>query len=174
MNKRRNIAILAIAIALITVGGLVYKKHYDATHYKGDPTQRLPGVNYDPATARDNKDINDKKMSGELDSHADASHSQDGAITVTLVAAGQDDPQGPVVVRTMLGGIKAGSCTLTLTKDGNTITRVGKVIAQNYYYVCEGFNVEYKDLRPGDWDLKLIVADANGKTGEARAKATVK
>jgi hypothetical protein len=120
-------------------------------------------VKYEPATTTEQEEGQRRKQ--ELIDKYNEPEKQD-SISVTLSAAGQDEPGGPVIVRALIDGTTSGTCTLTLTSSTNTVTKTATVSNAGTYYMCKGFSVPKSEVSNGSWDLKLVV-ETGTKTGEA-------
>jgi hypothetical protein len=139
--------------------------YWSAKQEKTLGPDQLPGVNYDPATEQDNKDIEERKNADDPKDTSDSvspTAPDDPTIGITLAAAGQDYPRGPVIARTVLSNATKGTCKLTLAKDAVKIERSAQIILQGNYYTCEGFDVAYGDVSPGSWKLTLAVTTDKG------------
>lgn len=66
-----------------------------------------------------------------------------------------------------------GTCTLTLTKDGQTITKAAEIQALPSSSTCKGFNVPLSQLSSGVWHLTLAV-NTDNKTGSVNRNYTVR
>lgn len=49
----------------------------------------------------------------------------------------------------------AGTCTLSLTKDGKTVTKTASVQAMASSSTCKGFDIPVSELSQGSWNLTL-------------------
>jgi hypothetical protein len=94
-----------------------------------------------------------------------------GTVTVTISAANQND--GVLQVRTLISAIaSSGNCTLSLTKDGMTISRTSEIQSLPSSSTCKGFDIPEAELTKGTWTAKLIFENETIK-GETTRNITV-
>lgn len=78
----------------------------------------------------------------------------DTPLTVTFTNIGQQDTT--LRVRATADAlISGGTCTLTLTKNGTTITKTAPTFVTAHTSTCQGFDVPVGELSPGSWDVTL-------------------
>lgn len=170
MNINKKKLLLASAFLLLVVAGVfTYWKLHQPT-YKGDPGQRLPGVDYTPGTKEEKAETENKKQTGQHDTPS----TQDATIRITYIVAAQDQPKGPLEIKVLLNNITEGHCDLNIKQGAKTITRQGNVIRQSNYYTCDGFNIEYAELSPGDWQVNTKVTTSTGRENAAETTTTIK
>lgn len=72
-----------------------------------------------------------------------------------------------LVITTNLSSISSGTCTLTLTKGDQAITKVAEVIYAPEYSTCAGFSIATTELGRGTWDISLSVKTTKGTAVKA-------
>ncbi len=182
-TKRIKRLLLTILGAGLLIGGLIFGLEstniinlYD--RQSNNPieqtgTQETNNIDYSPATTTDNEDINAKKEAGTVD-QAPAAPTNDTSVQITFIANSQDNvSHGALEIRTLLGGVTDGNCTLTLTKGSTVILKSTTVAQQNTYFVCQAFSIPYSELANGDWQIKLKVTSGDGRTNEATTSTTI-
>jgi hypothetical protein len=133
-------------------------------------TKQVNSVDYSPATDAEKPTTDQKTQDNNTTSAANSNPTQ--PITVTLSAAGQDAAGGPVIIRTILENATGGSCAITLSSNSTTKSYSSKITWQGTYYSCN-YDIPYKDVSDGDWQLKII-ATQDTKQGTATAVVKVK
>jgi hypothetical protein len=68
--------------------------------------------------------------------------------------------------------ITSGSCTLVLSKDGQTVTKQAEIIANPSSATGKGFDIPVAELSTGTWNITLTV-NGGGKTGTVSDKISV-
>ena len=81
--------------------------------------------------------------------------------SITLSA--QQEENNTVTVFTKLNGYSTGSCDLSVTNQGKSISQTASVIYQPEFSSCAGFTVSKDSFGAGSWNIKLSVT-SNGKT----------
>jgi len=87
------------------------------------------------------------------------------SLTVGFTALNQNEDS--LQIRTVIQEVVAnGICTLTLTKDSQTVTKTAPTYPTASVSTCQGFDVPVSELSSGTWNVKIEVS-ADGKTGQA-------
>ena len=73
---------------------------------------------------------------------------------IDLSASTQDNL---LVVTTNLSTITSGTCTLSLQKGSQVVTKTAKVIFAPNSSTCEGFSINQSELGSGSWQITLSV-----------------
>lgn len=182
-SSKKLLILAIISIVLVIASGLLvalekfgvtdlYQVNEPLTNTTPDSTI-TQSIDYSPATTTDNEDINQKKTSGQLVPDIPTTTTIEKSIDVSLTAAGQDTPNGPLVVRALITSVSSGQCTLTLTRTDTTKTYTSSVVLAGTYYTCEGFDIPIKDLSPGQWQIGLTVVSGD-QTGKVSQTTEVK
>jgi hypothetical protein len=172
LNKMLPIIVIVIFGALFI--GLILEKT-GVTDFYSKPKVEIVAprpvndVKYEPATTTEQEEGQRRKQ--ELINQYNNPEKQD-SINITLSAATQDEPGGPIIVRALVDGTTSGTCTLTLTSGAKTITKTDVISNAGTYYTCKGFSVAKSEVSNGNWNLKLVVENET-KTGEASQKIEV-
>ena len=166
--RTRRIVVLAVVCLLfvvIAITSLVVRhtnsnKTYDSTSVK---ERQINSVDYSPSKPSDNTANEDRKSSEnppQTIPSANTPNTSQGSVTVTRVST----LAGNLQVGTLLSGITAGTCTLTLSQTGQTtITRQNNVAASNNTFSCPTFTIPVTDfpIKTG-WNVNIVVT--NGST----------
>ena len=177
--KNKKILLVIIIIIVLIAGGTAYalvanrSKPKPSTTKKEGPmmiTDRGQHIDMSPAKPEDNKDINDKKVPGGMDDKPVTSNT----VQVTITRANQDTAK-TLQLRSLLSGLTAGTCKLTLTKGAQTIQKTSAVSLQNTGYICDGFDVAVSEFagQSGVWKATLLVTSTDNKTGTAQQDITI-
>lgn len=83
-------------------------------------------------------------------------------VAVTITNASQQSTY--VAVRALVDGTTSGTCTLELSKSGqSTISRQAPLVVQANYVTCQGFNVALSDFPvSGQWTALIKIESAAG------------
>ncbi len=134
-------------------------------------TRPINSIDYSPASEAEKPTPDQKKQDASTGASTPA-QSSSKPISVTLSAATQDTPGGPIVVRTILGGTTGGTCTITVTKDSFVKTYSSDITWTGTYYSCNK-DIPFADISTGTWQLK-VVANQNNNQGSATETVVVK
>jgi hypothetical protein len=114
--------------------------------------------------AQDKQDFLDNDVDTQDPADTDNTQEPDkstGSSSIDLKAKTDNDA---LVVTTNLSSISSGTCTLTLTKGADTITKKAEVIYSPDYSTCAGFSIDLAELGKGTWNISLTVKTDSGKT----------
>ncbi len=179
-TKVKKPLILAIAVAVLIVASASYyvfamngsvfgwKFHKDTA---GDSS-----INLEPASTEEKQAGSDVKQQtadpGKPDVSSDPTGTDTGStLPITFTAVNQNGAKVQVRVE-IQALVSNGTCTLTLTKDGVTVTKTAATQATASVSTCQGFDVPTSELSSGTWMLTLS-ASADGKTGQASTTTNV-
>lgn len=164
--------ILGIIIAVLVVaciGTLVYLYKFNGSilGWRPNPTKEQSDINYSPPTeaqkkagdkVKQNTTNNDSpKPSTESGSELPAPIPQSngkGKVDITITDASQNGPTFRVRSE-ILAITNTGTCTLTLTKSGQVVTKTAGVQALPSSSTCQGFDIPSNELSSGTWTLSL-------------------
>lgn len=132
-------------------------------------TRPVNSVDYSPATSSEQPTEEQKKQDSSIQA---STPKPSQPINITLSAATQDNPGGPIVVRTILSNANGGNCTITLTKEATVKTYTTEIIWTGTYYSCNK-DIPFADISTGTWQLK-VVANQNNNQGSATETVVVK
>lgn len=90
--------------------------------------------------------------------------------SIALAATTEGDT---VIVRTTLGALSTGTCTLTVTNGNSVKDYTADVLYQPQNSSCAGFSVPISEMGRGKWTVKLIVS-SNNQTAIKEITHTVK
>lgn len=179
--SRKKWVALPVAVLLLGVLAFFGLEKAGITHFYGaadvdEATEQAPApvssIDYSPAKTTDNDDIESKKETGAITEQPPAP-TNDTAIQITYIANGQDEEKGPLLIRTLLGGVGEGTCTITLTRDDVTKTKETNVVQQNNTFSCN-FDIAYDELSQGEWNINLLVKTQDGRQNNASANTTIR
>jgi hypothetical protein len=170
---RRPLGIVSVVVAALLVLGAL--ELFNVTHFFDSNkstvpgVERLPNVDYSPATTTDNEEINQQKQDGSLEEPTPVPET----ITLSFSRLTQD-LTNTVVVRALVSGATDGTCTLTFTQGSHTLSRTAAVENKGNYYGCAGFDVPVSEFPVGgSWQAKLAVS-AENKQGSIEQSIEIK
>lgn len=68
--------------------------------------------------------------------------------------------------------LSTGTCTLTMTKNGRTITKSAEIFASASTSSCQGFDLPVSELSSGLWDINIKL-QSGSRTGNISGKANL-
>ncbi|NCQ54256.1 hypothetical protein COV88_00385 [Candidatus Saccharibacteria bacterium CG11_big_fil_rev_8_21_14_0_20_41_19] len=154
INKRKSNKKI---ITIITSSMIILAVLYCTVAYFND----LFPFNSDKATNEQKDAGEDQKKSTAVpadgkDTTPKGNTSTDGIIAVDFTSFNQSTEQ--IQIRSLIEAVSnSGSCTLTMVKDGVTVTKTSGIQAGPTTSTCEGFNISIGELSPGDWQTTLSV-----------------
>ncbi len=171
--SKKFVAVSIILLAIVLAGGAygyVYALGGDLfgwTKTVAPAPSKSP--NLQPATkeqiqsgeAAKQKTINSSSNSvkGTVDTSTPSPSPTNGSnpsVNVTITAANEDQTSKILQVRAIIGVLtNDGTCTLTLTKGTQTVTKTANVQAQASESTCQGFDVPTSELSTGTWNIAL-------------------
>jgi len=155
-KKRNKKLILSLAIILATIVAIVY------LNYK--PKINSPDESNTPVLSTEQKS-KDKNTAIKNDTPKDSTNNSSSILNITTTALGQDQKQGPILIRTIVDNVTGGSCSYKLSKGSIIKNYSSEVSFSGKYYSCN-YTVPYADLSAGTWTIKINVAQDN-KSGTA-------
>lgn len=173
-SKSKLIITLSLIVILLLAGGaFAYWKFAQQKDNKAiDQTQSETesSTNYKPPT-------NDEKTAGSSQKQETVNNDKNGNSTpasnlsVTITAANQNG--NTLNIRTLIATISsAGSCTLTLTKNSQTVTKTSGIQALAESSTCKGFDIPTNELSKGNWHIVIKVTTGN-TSGQAEQDITI-
>jgi hypothetical protein len=154
-SYKRNIYIVVVFFTLMAsiIGIFIFsKKSSDVTL----PNSKTPAVTVDK-----NADNNVNLTKNETS----VTTTNTSILNITTTALGQDQKQGPILIRTIVDNVTGGSCKYKLSKASIIKNYGSEVSFSGTYYSCN-YTIPYADLSPGTWTIKINVAQDN-KSGAA-------
>lgn len=185
-SKKTKFIILTVVLLLLIALG-IYLVYFKGNLFGWAPfsDNHTSGINYGAPTkgqlnaGEDIEKSTDKNSdSGKNPNDVGADHPnqpvQSGttkaSVAVTLSSANQND--GVLQVRAMIGVLtNEGTCSLTLTKSGKTVTRTAGVQPLSNSTTCKGFDIPVAELSSGQWNAKI---DFENSTATGTTTSTVK
>lgn len=186
-KKFRLVILLVVVLVLLLVALGVYLIGFKGTLFGWTPlaNTQTSDINYDKPTKEQlnaGKDIeestDENSNSGKNPNDVGADHpnqpiqsgTSKASVAVTLSSANQND--GILQIRAMIGLLtNEGTCTLTLTKSGKTVTRTADVQPLSNSTTCKGFDIPVAELSSGQWNAKI---DFENSTAIGTTTSTVK
>lgn len=144
-----------------------------ATTTSQSQPQATNSVNYNPPTPSEQQQQQDTKSQILQQDQTRNNPPSNAEITVTLSRANQGGTGLPLNIRTIISGTNTGTCTVTLTKDGQpTVTKTFPITFQATYATCQQSDIAASTFSTnGDWALSITAS--NGTTTSKPATGTV-
>ena len=163
-SKKLFAIITASVVAVLALGyfGYAYITK-DAWPFTAEATDSNAtsedGINYNPPTDQEKQDSQDgKKNSASQDEANNPSSASTTKVSVGIAYAGYDDEEGMIDIRAFTTDVVegTGTCTATLTKNGQTITRTSKAFVDSSSSQCEPILINPTDFPSGGtWSLTV-------------------
>lgn len=142
--------------------------------------------NYKPTTPEQQQsgtDIKDGAVNSEDDPAKPSTNTDTPAIpvnqgsdksSVTLDISSQNQTSSTYQIRTLIGAVtNTGECTLTLTRNGSTISKTASVSALAKTSTCQGFDIPLTELTAGVWQLNIVFSNST-LTGAVTTNITIR
>lgn len=160
-SKRRLILFTIIVMAIIGI----------AAFYVAKSSPAKPADESNTSTVTDTQKAQDTHTLIKDDSSTTTAITDKSNLAITITALGQDEKQGPVLIRTIVDNITGGTCTYTLKKSSTTKTYSSDVTFSGTYYSCN-YTVPFADLSAGSWTANITVKQ-NSSSGSIDKTITV-
>lgn len=174
-TKRLIIVIIILVAAAIVASGLYVAYGTNLFNHSKDTdstiNERAPTNEEVDAGA----EIKDESVNGSKDGSSDTPAApipqENGKSKVIVSITSSNVNSGTLQVRALIEAVVSnGTCTLTLTKDDNTITKTSNTQALPSTSTCQGFDIPTSELSSGQWTLNLTF---NTETYEGNVTTTV-
>lgn len=165
-NTKTPLTIAAILLIVMALGFAGYK------YYLGASNGNQDSIDYSPATQDDKKfndnikqDIVDDTPEPARPSSTEATNKKNN-ITPAITVYGQ--PEGRGTDFTLNGFVPGiietdGKCTLTLSKNGQTVTTTKEALRNAQNTSCGQMVISYVKLTPGTWEATLSYASSTSE-----------
>lgn len=170
-RSKKSLVIIFIAAALLITAGLSYyvfalNGSLFGWQYRQDtPSPSQENVNLDPPTDEEKQTGTSTKEQAIEKANTPSNGDNNAPLPVNITATNQNEDI--LQIRSMIDTlIPNGSCTLTLTKDSQTVTKTAQTYPTASISTCQGFDVPTSELSAGTWNVKIEV-NAEGKRGQA-------
>jgi len=184
-KKQRKIPkkIILLVVGLLIVGGagafgLYQSQKANKTAASADTAAKpINTVDYNPPTADEQKQQEDTKTDviKKNDDTTNPTPPTDSSISLTISRVNQGGKGLPVNVRTIITGTNSGTCTVTLTRSGQTtITKTFPIIVQATYSTCQQADIAASDFSAdGDWNYSVTATNGTSTSKAATGSVTI-
>jgi hypothetical protein len=170
-NKKNRspviITSLLILGLLLVLGGytaIAYRNHFWPFHPEAVQTS-ADKIDLNPPTS---EQINTgKDIKNAAQDAANQPTIQGSQVDLTITSVNQSSTS--LQIRTLIQATtNNGTCSLTLTKNGSTVTRTASVQAAASSSTCEGFDIPLNELSAGKWQMtiKFNSGSINGEVSQ--------
>lgn len=159
-QKKKNLTIITIVVAaLLLIGGGVAAYMVMNNQNKAD-SQETNDVNYDPPTDQEVEEGQDAKKDAYENAENPSSDDKSTTETKKSVNVGvsfADMYDGKLEIRAFTNGIvEAGTCTATIKKAGEEITKTSGAFIDASSTQCEPIYVPRSELSAGKWSVTVL------------------
>jgi hypothetical protein len=170
-KKTRLMALLAVALVALLVAGAAY---WWSSLRTGDNTTPTDGINYNPPTEAEKQETTERKKEIIENEQPPSTPPESTSLTVTISRAGQNAAGQAVNVRTIIDGTSAGTCTMTLTKQGaQTVTKNASITYDGTLTTCNVDVPATSFETGGEWSLSVVAKTSTATSKPATANVTV-
>lgn len=162
-NKKFMMASLAIASIAILSLLSVYVFAFNGNFFGWQPLPQNQtsqeasdeDTTPDPEAPPSDEQIKDGE-SIKRDSIENENKEQPETTSLTITTARQASTGERLIIRTLIQRTTTqGSCSLTMSKDEERVTRTAILQALPNGSTCQGFDIPFSDLSPGVWTVKV-------------------
>lgn len=172
LQKRTAVIASSIIVVLLLIAGTVFA--YTSSTWPFNTPSEAPETHVDPtnplgadreATSEDNTPT--KSPTQYEGSNPNTAPSLTGFISYSSVV------DGILVIRVTIDQeLSSGTCEISLTKGGESLTRTSSIVANPSSSTCSGFDIPTSGLSSGGWSIEITIA-SEGKTGTITGEATI-
>lgn len=149
-----------VLLILLTAAVFLYVYAFNGSFFgwKKNQSDKDASINYQPPTEEQKKAGDDIKQNSNNSDQPPAPTPVPGTnksqIEMTITAANQNGSM--FQLRSLIYAIAGdGTCTLTLSKGGQVVTKTAEVQALASTSTCKGFDIPTSELSPGTWSAAL-------------------
>lgn len=154
------IASSCILAALLAVSVYAFYTARKSSEPTAKDTASLHGTDPVDALSDEEQQSYEEQKKQEATEPQDPADEPETDLVITFTSVSQNDSS--VRVRAEIDALIAdGSCKLTLTKDGRTITKTAVTYPMANVSTCQGFDIPTSELSPGTWNVRLNVSKEN-------------
>lgn len=177
----KKLVILIAAIIVIIAGGLfAYAMYLPQDHSPSETTtsdtQKAQSSEKSSKSDNDSQTTDDQTTTREKEkdnptqfegSSPNTNNTITGVINYKAVA------DGALTLRTTIEqSLTSGTCTLTLTSNGRTVTKTANIAPNPSSSTCEGFSVPVSELGSGSWNIEITITSGD-RTGAFKDSVTI-
>lgn len=169
-HKRTFKKPLLITVAIIILIGItfclyVYVFKGPIPDWKKSPVTQVNTVNYDKPSKEqseagdnienDNKSNNPSQVGSDRAPQPSGTSQDKGKTPVTITSSGQNG--NTAQIRSLISAVvNTGTCTLTMTKQAQTVIKTSPIQSLPSSTTCQGFDIPISELSPGTWKVELV------------------
>lgn len=168
-NKKIIVATFIALFLVIAIGIFVVVKSKDnakkTTTINDRPILQQDDINFNPPSDKELDDSQNRKAKQIEDIQKNEKTSITN-LSISLIAAAQDNTGGPLVVRSMVDGATTGKCTITVTNTLKSYTV--DIVSFGTYFGCQATDIPASELSNGKQTLTVSAYNekASGKISQ--------
>lgn len=174
-SPKKVIAIVSVIVLLLAGGVFAYftlispdKSKTDSPDDSKKNSQTTDEKNGSDTNQTNDKDTTKPKDEDENENKTPVQYEGDNpnsSNTLTGIINYKAVVDGNLTLRNTINQmLSSGTCTLTLTSNGRTVTRTANIIQNPSSSSCEGFSIPVTELGSGTWNINLAV-NSGDRTG---------
>ncbi len=170
-NKKLLLILLAVALVALAGGG------YFAYAKSKNKSNEVVNTGPTPEQIKQEADVNDQNKKAFIENEQATKPGDPSSPGTTPAPPTSDstvearqESNGSVTVLSKLYGISSGTCSLSATNAGKSITKTADVIYQPEFSTCTGFSIPSSELGAGTWNITIAVTGGNK---DAKVSTTV-
>lgn len=170
--SKKKIVLIIIVIILLVAGSLgaylyAFKGKLFGWSPLADNKSKGSSINYDKPTKEQKQTGDDTKKqtvtkeeakpnTGGSDQTPAPNPQPSGKSKVNMMISAANQNGALLQVRSLISTVtNSGTCTITLTKAGQTVAKTAGVQALASDSTCQGFDIPTSELSPGTWQVAL-------------------
>jgi|GEM_PF-391208 len=169
-SKKLFIIGIIVGILLLLGGATAYfyKTHSNLFGWQPFPEPTTSGINYNKPTEDQTKAGDAAKQNTATqgtfkpttgsgsDQPPTPTPQPNGKSTVNVIITAANQNGSLLQIRSLISTVtNSGTCTLTLTRQGGTVTKTAAIQAQSTTSTCQGFDISTSEVTSGVWQLSL-------------------
>jgi hypothetical protein len=172
-KKPLIITVMVIAIFLIGISTyvLAFKGNFFGwTLNPKDSSETNQNFNTDPPTPEQIQDGNNIKKEA-IDNSSSNTNTDSDKVSMSVTAIQQSGTT--VKITAIISKVtSSGTCALTMTREGSTVTKSAGIQALSSYATCKGYDIPTSSLSTGIWNVVVKYSDGTNE-GSASTNVTI-
>lgn len=171
--QKNSILLATLAVLLLAGGALILfmTQSGNADIGQNRSTERQTAIDYSPGTSEEQAEADQKKDESVDQQNQNGSTDSSGSVPVIITYAAQNDDI--IDVNAYTSHYAAGTCTMTFTKGGATVTKQTTATPDASTTICANPLIPADEFpSKGTWQLK-VTYNSNGKKGSSDTQSIV-
>ena len=154
-NRKIWLIFIPVVLSLVLIGGFYASYRRNTTQ----PTNIVTGPS--DAEIQSEKVANAKAKKDLIERPSTAENLPNTPAQQNVQLTAKQEANGSVTVISKLYGVVYGTCNMTITNAGKSLSQTAIVIYQPEFSSCAGFNVPINNLGGGVWEIRIAISNSN-------------